>query len=286
MRGDLLQVGVGQFAVDAVDEGAEFAGVDEEGVLAAVAEAAFGVGGFVFREEPEADGDLGAVEELAGEGDHAIDEVGLDEGAADVAFAGLVGGHGTIGENEAGHAVGGQVVDDVLDPAEVGVALRWQAVFPPHVVVLAEPVADVEGKVGEDVVGLEVGVEVVAEGVSGVFPEIALDAADGEIHEGELPGGRVRFLAVDGDIAELAAVGLDEFLALHEEAAGAIAGVIDAALVRGEHEDQQLINALRGVELAAALALLRWRSGRGSIHRRVRGYPWRGFPGPQGRWCR
>lgn len=33
----------------------------------AVAEAAFGVGGFVFREEPEADGDLRAVEELARE---------------------------------------------------------------------------------------------------------------------------------------------------------------------------------------------------------------------------
>jgi len=35
-------------------------------LLAAVAEAAFGVGGFVFREEPEADGNLRAVEELAG----------------------------------------------------------------------------------------------------------------------------------------------------------------------------------------------------------------------------
>ena len=34
----------------------------------AVAEAAFGVGVFVFREEPEADGNLRAGEELAGEG--------------------------------------------------------------------------------------------------------------------------------------------------------------------------------------------------------------------------
>jgi hypothetical protein len=37
-------------------------------LLAAVAEAAFGVGVFVFREEPEADGNLRAVEELAGGG--------------------------------------------------------------------------------------------------------------------------------------------------------------------------------------------------------------------------
>ena len=64
-----------------------------------------------FCEEPEADGNLRAVEELAGEGDHAVHEVGRDEGAADVAFAGLVGGHAAIGEDladggNAGHALG------------------------------------------------------------------------------------------------------------------------------------------------------------------------------------
>ena len=50
------------------------------------------------------------VEELAGEGDHAVHEVGLDEGAADVAFAGLVEGSrdgGTIGEEKACHGGGG-----------------------------------------------------------------------------------------------------------------------------------------------------------------------------------
>ena len=65
--GDFLKVGVGLFAADAVDEGAEFGGVNEERVFAAVVEAAFGVGVFVFREEPEADENLRAVEELDGE---------------------------------------------------------------------------------------------------------------------------------------------------------------------------------------------------------------------------
>ena len=50
--------------MDAVDEDTEFAGVDEEGLLAAVEEAAFGVGVVVFREEPEADGNLRSVKEL------------------------------------------------------------------------------------------------------------------------------------------------------------------------------------------------------------------------------
>ena len=73
----------------------------------------------LFSAKPEADGNLRAVEELAGKGDHAVHEVGLDEGAAEVALAsqalrvsgpfttcalciavtGLVGGHAAIGED-------------------------------------------------------------------------------------------------------------------------------------------------------------------------------------------
>ena len=111
------------------------------------------VGALVFREEPEADGNLRGVEKLAGQGDHAVHEVGLDDGAADVAFAGLVGGHAAIGEDEAGHAVGREVVDEVLHPGEVGVALGRDAELPAHVVVLAVPVGVVEGRVGQDEVG-------------------------------------------------------------------------------------------------------------------------------------
>jgi len=73
-------------------EAAEFAGVDEEGLLAAVAEAAFGVGGFVFREKPEADGNLRAVEELAGEGDpvalHSEDDLQSKGGSRVLVFSG------------------------------------------------------------------------------------------------------------------------------------------------------------------------------------------------------
>ena len=36
--GDFCEVGVGEFAVDAVDEGTEFAGVDEQGFTLTVSE--------------------------------------------------------------------------------------------------------------------------------------------------------------------------------------------------------------------------------------------------------
>ena len=114
MRGDVL---VGQLAVGAVDELAELAGVDEEHLAAAVTERAVLA---IAREEPQAGGDLGRVEELAGQRDHAVDEVGFDQGLADLALAGLVRRHRAVGEHEAGHARWREVVDDVLHPGEVG----------------------------------------------------------------------------------------------------------------------------------------------------------------------
>ena len=118
---------------------------------------------------------------------------------------------------------------------------------------LAAPVAVVERRVGQHVVGLEVGVLVVVEGVA--VGDLRVDAADGEVHLRQPPGGVVGLLAVDRDVAELAAVGLDELLALHEHAARAAARVVDAALVGREHLDQHAHDAARRVELAAALAL-------------------------------
>jgi hypothetical protein len=56
-------------------------------------------------------------------------------------------------------------------------------------------------------------------------------------------------------LADLAAVLLDEFLALHEEAARTHGGVVDAALEGLEHLDDQGDDALGRVILAALLAL-------------------------------
>src|SRR5690606_30963380 len=62
-------------------------------------------------------------------------------------------------------------------------------------------------------------------------------------------------LSVNGDRAELAAVGLDEGLALHEEAAGAHGGIVNLAGVGLEHLDDDGDDALGRVVLAALLAL-------------------------------
>ncbi len=139
--------------------------------------------------------------------------------------------------------------------AKLALPLGGNAVLPAHVVISAVPVGIVEGRIGEDEVGLEVFMQVAAEGVGLLRAEVGLDAANGEVHDGQAAGGGVAFLAVDGDVADASAVFQHEFLRLHEHAAGAAAGVVDAAFVGREHLDEQADDAARGVELAAVLAL-------------------------------
>ena len=97
---------------------------------------------------------------------------------------------------------------------------------------LAAPVGDVEGCIGQDEVGLEVGMAVAVEAVA--VGDLALDAADGQVHLGQSPGGVVGLLAVDGDVgpglsavAVAAGVSPDEFHRLHEHAGRTAEGVVD-----------------------------------------------------------
>ncbi|GIV04129.1 MAG: hypothetical protein KatS3mg015_2959 [Fimbriimonadales bacterium] len=130
----------------------------------------------------------------------------------------------------------------------------------------AAPVAVVERRIRQDVVGLEVGMAVVVEAVA--VRDVSLDAADGQVHLAQPPGGVVRLLAVNADVADAPAVLLDELLGLNEHAAGTAAGVVDAALVRGEHLDQQADYAARREELAPLLTL-----GAGELRQEVLVYP-------------
>ena len=107
----------------------------------------------------------------------------------------------------------------MLDPGEVRIPLRRDAILPADVVVFAEPVGVVEGGIGQDVVGPEVGVERSAEGIGVLGSKVSLDAPEGEVHDGEAACGGIAFLAVDADVAQLAAVGFNEFLALDEHSA-------------------------------------------------------------------
>ena len=70
----------------------------------------------------------------------------------------------------------------MLHPGEVGVALGRDAVLPALVVgePFAAPVGDVERWIGQDEIGLEVGMAVVVERVA--VGDLPIDASDGEVH--------------------------------------------------------------------------------------------------------
>jgi WS/DGAT/MGAT family acyltransferase len=85
--------------------------------------------------------------------------------------------------------------------------------------------------------------------------DIGLDAAQGQVHHRQTAGGGVALLAVNRNIAQLAAVAFHKLLALHEHAARAAAGVVDAALVGLQHLHQAAHHTARRVELSAVLAL-------------------------------
>ena len=278
-QGDIL---VGQLAVRAVHERTHLPGVDEESFAGTGTIALGAVSGLLPGEEPETHGDRGRVEELPGQRDHAVHQVGLNDGLADVTLAGSVRGHGAIGQHKAGGAVRGQVIEEVLNPCIIGVAavhgddravlllaltaFGGRAILPADVVghLRMAPVLHVERGIGKDEVGAEILLLVVEEAVAPL--DVCIDAPDGQVHERQPPGGVVGLLAEDRDLAlglRLAlAVAIgggvfgDELGGRHEHAARTAAGVVDAPLEGLQHLDQQPHHALGRVELAAALAFL------------------------------
>ena len=82
--GDAGDVGVAEVALRAVFHVAHRARVDKEG---------FALARFGFVQQPDAGGDLGIGEELAGQGYHRFYQVCFYQGAADVAFAAALAAH-------------------------------------------------------------------------------------------------------------------------------------------------------------------------------------------------
>ena len=146
----------------------------------------------------------------------------------------------------------------MLEPGKVGVARRGRAVLPAHIVqqLVLPPVGQVEGRVCHDEVRLQLGVAVVEEGVGAELAQVGLNAPDGQVHLGHLPGGGVGVLPIDGNLVDVAAVVLHELGRLDEHTAAAAAGVVDPAVVGLQNLHQGFDHAGRGIEFPGQFALL------------------------------
>src|ERR1017187_8515901 len=96
-------------------------------------------------------------------------------------------------------------MDEMLYPGVGGVVHRRHPEFPAHVLpqIFAAPIAHVERRVGENEIGLEVGMQIRPEAVGVAWAEIGLNAANGEVHPRQFPSVVVRFLSINGDVAML-----------------------------------------------------------------------------------
>src|SRR5437899_8652966 len=94
-----------------------------------------------------------------------------------------------------------EMMNEVLDPAVVRVTDRWRSVAPARIdgEQLARPIGDVEWRIGENVIGLEVRVQVAQKRIGWLAAEVRLDATNSEVHMCQSPGGGVGLLAEDGD---------------------------------------------------------------------------------------
>ena len=114
-----------------VDQYPHLPGIDEERLFAPVPEL---VVLLVPGHKPEACRNRRGVKELPRQSDHAVYEISLDDVLPDLSLTGLVGGHGTVGEYEARDAGRREVVDEMLDPGEIGVTGGRHAVSPTPVI--------------------------------------------------------------------------------------------------------------------------------------------------------
>ena len=255
---DLFGVFVGEGPEDSVHHVAQLAGVDEEHFARPVAEGGGSSASLLFRfgQEPDAGRYLRVGKELAGQGDHAFDKVRFDDRLANLAFALGVTAHRAIGQQQGHRAFGGKVIQHVLQPAKVGVAFGRIPMFPTRIAFqfAVPPFFHVERRIGHHVVGSQVRVQVFGETVGWLFAKVKVDPADGHVHRGQSPCGGVRFLSVNGDVADLAAVLFDEFLAGDKEAAAAHRGVVDSPFERFEHFDDQVDDGFGRVILPALFA--------------------------------
>jgi len=85
------------------------------------------------------------------------------------------------------------MMNKVRYPGKVGIPGRWSAELPALIVPkeLTAPVGVIEGRIGQHIIRLEIGVQIAMKGVSLLLTEVAVDAANGQVHLGQPPGGVV-----------------------------------------------------------------------------------------------
>ena len=261
--------------MDAVGQGAQFAGVNEQRLAVSIF--------LVPRKEPQTHRDLRAVKQLSRQGDHAIHQVIFDDGFADLAFARCIARHAPVRQHKSRRAVGRKMMDKMLHPRKVGIAHGRRTVLPAFVLpqTVPAPIAHVERRVGKDVIRFQVGMLVIVERVGGLLAQVPFDAANGKVHLCQLERVGVRFLSVHRKVADLPAVRLHELLALHEHPARSHSMGRTHVPYTGRASPPARAPPNAAYRTLRPCVPPGWRTATGNIHTPARAYPVCGSPRPR-----
>ena len=264
--GDIGNLLVAELAVRAVDLGKDIACVDEQNAVI----------GLALVEEPQGRRQRDRVEHIAGHGEHAVDQVGLDQRLAYIRL-GVARVAGAVGHDQRGATLGVERGGKQAYPQVVGVGngflpgfglLEFGLVARDAEGVEARvffhggygDVVHVERRVGHDVIELaQAAVRVFGVGV-GLY-HAAMQAVDGQVHLGQLDGFQRLFLAVDVNAVFRLGLGQyvlpvsgDEFGGLYKHAARAAGRVEHLAAVGLDDFHHEFDHRARRKKFAAALA--------------------------------
>src|SRR3989338_3806156 len=129
------------------------------------------------------------------------------------------------------------MINEVLNPGEVGIAHWRYSVFPTRIATqeFAFPITVIKRWIGNDKVSFEIFVCIFEEASFVIPGNVGVNPTDGQIHFCQTPSGLIGFLPVNGKVADLAPMLFDEFLTLNKHAARSATGAKDPPLVRFEH---------------------------------------------------
>ena len=102
----------------------------------------------------------------------------------------------------------------MLNPGKISVVTGRNSILPSHIFSekFALPITYIERRIRKDKVCLEIFVKILSETVCMMGTNVTFNAPYSKVHVAETPGGRVRLLAINGNIALSSAVGLHKFL--------------------------------------------------------------------------
>lgn len=231
--GNVVNIFGKELFLSAIDHGAYLPGIDKKGLPFPVPVAALVVGLLAPGEKPKANRGLRGEKELTG--------------------------HGPVGQNKTRHTVFQGLGDHVGNPGIVGITGGRNLIAVPAGIngqfVGSPPGLHIEGRIGHDVIGLQIRVLILEEGVGRDVSQIDRKTANRLGHLGQLVGdGRV-FLPVDRDIHGIPMVVLHKLQRLHKHPPRPKAGVVDDAFVRFDYFRNQIDHTLGGIEFTPQLTL-------------------------------